>query len=199
MRPDRYSRWIAWLKVAFPLAALGLLSTLFLLSRSIDPGSAIPFADKEIQDRLRDQQITAPFFSGSTADGDQLSFSAVKMTTPQGQTGANTAEKVVARIELATGAQITILSDEAEFDIAQDHASLQGNVNIRTSTGYEITTQTLTSEMSSLWIEAPNALTARSPIGDLTAGAMTLSLPNSSDNAQLLFTNGVKMVYVPNP
>ena len=69
MQGDRYTRLISWLKVLFPLAALGLLSTLFLLSRAIDPGQAIPFAEKEVQDRLRDQQITGPFFTGATSEG----------------------------------------------------------------------------------------------------------------------------------
>ncbi len=94
MQGDRYTRLISWLKVLFPLAALGLLSTLFLLSRAIDPGQAIPFAEKEVQDRLRDQQITGPFFTGATSEGDELSFYADVLTRPVGQTGMNHAENL---------------------------------------------------------------------------------------------------------
>lgn len=82
MKGDRHSRVVSWLKVLFPLIALALLSTLFLLSRAIEPQAVIPFADKEVQERLRDQQITGPFYSGTTADGDLISFSAEKLTTP---------------------------------------------------------------------------------------------------------------------
>ena len=57
MKGDRHSRVVSWLKVLFPLIALALLSTLFLLSRAIDPGQAIPFAEKEVQDRRKHQQI----------------------------------------------------------------------------------------------------------------------------------------------
>ncbi|MEO0504251.1 MAG: hypothetical protein AAFZ14_13070, partial [Pseudomonadota bacterium] len=69
---DRYSRFVAWLKVLLPLAALALLSTLFLLSRNTDPIAAVPFADDELLDRVRDEQITGPFFSGTTTDGDRV-------------------------------------------------------------------------------------------------------------------------------
>lgn len=198
MRPDRYSRTVAWLKVALPLAALALLSTLFLLSRDMDPGQAIPFADKEVQDRLRDQQITAPFFSGSTADGDQLSFSAVKITTPEGQIGTNQAENIVARIILADGPEVTILSDLAQFNIAEDLAMLEGNVRLKSSNGYKIQTHALHSEMSSLRITAPENVQADSPFGQINAGGMTLQLAENGSAAQMVFTNGVKLVYTRN-
>ena len=94
MQTDRYSKMVGWLKVLLPLIALGILSTLFLLSRVVDPEAVVPFADKEIQDRLRDQQVTGPVYSGVTADGDQLSFSAEKLTTPDIGNGTNLAQDV---------------------------------------------------------------------------------------------------------
>ncbi|AXI44682.1 hypothetical protein C1J03_00730 [Sulfitobacter sp. SK012] len=198
MRPDSHTRTVTWLKVAFPLAALGILSTLFLLSRTIDTESAIPFADKEIQERLRDQQVTAPFFSGSTADGDQLSFSAVKLTTPSGQLGANEAEGVLARIETADGNRIKVQANMARFDIAADMADLEGDVVLETSSGYRMTTRTLTSQMSSFEINAPDAVHAVGPLGVLDAGSMTIKTPQAGENVQLIFNNGVKLVYTPN-
>lgn len=198
MRPDSYSKLVSWLKVALPLAALALLSTLFLLSRSVDPDAAIPFADKEIQDRLRDQQVTGPFFSGTTTDGDQLSFTAVKLTTPLGQTGANEAKDVLARVTTASGARMTLQADVARFDISKDRAELVGNVALISSTGLRVFTEKLVSLMSTLDITSPGPVHADGPIGKLDAGMMTLRKPNDGGNAQLLFTNGVKLVYTPN-
>ena len=57
---DRYSRMVTFLKVLLPLAALALLSTLFLISRGINTKATIPFAAHEIEERMRGQQITAP-------------------------------------------------------------------------------------------------------------------------------------------
>ncbi|MGB3246124.1 MAG: LPS export ABC transporter periplasmic protein LptC [Sulfitobacter sp.] len=197
MTSDRYSRLISWLKVLFPLTALALLSTLFLLSRATDPESQIPFADKEIQDRLRDQQVTGPFFSGTSADGDQISFSAEKLTTPQGQTGANEALDVRAEVDLASGANVTLTAERAHFNMAQDRAELAGSVVVATSTGYTLTSDLFTAEMSSLNLKSPGAVEGTGPAGHITAGGMTLSKPESSDSAQLVFTNGVKLVYTP--
>lgn len=197
-RADRYTRTVAWLKIVLPLAALGLLSTLFLLGRAMSPESTIPFADKEIQDRLRDQQITGPFFSGSTAEGDQLSFSAKTLKSPEGKVGVNRAEDVTVRIVTAGGQTYQLRADIAELDIADDLARMRGNVTITTSTGYRMNTDTLSSGVSEVILKAPGAITAQGPIGTLDAGAMTLASPQTDAGAQMLFTDGVKLVYVPN-
>ncbi|UWR22532.1 LPS export ABC transporter periplasmic protein LptC [Sulfitobacter sp. S190] len=196
-RPDRHSRWIARLKVLLPLAALALLSTLFLISRAMDGETVIPFAENEVRERLRDQQVTGPFFSGVTSSGDEVSFSAVKLTTPEGETGVNIAENVVARLNGAGGSRLQIVADRARVAMADNAARLDGDVIIRTSQGYVIRTEVLDSELSRMHIEAPEPLRATGPLGDLQAGGMTLDRQAEGENAQMLFTDGVKLVYTP--
>lgn len=197
-RADGYSRTIALLKVALPLAALALLSTLFLVSRAIDTETVIPFADKEIQERLRDQQITGPFFSGSTRDGDEMSFSAGKLVTLPGRMGANRAEDVLARLQTAQGATFQLQADIAELDIAENTALLSGDVSMATSTGYRINTAHLTALLSQLDVTASGEVAANGPLGQLTAGNMRVFSPNEDRNTQMLFSGGVKLVYTPN-
>ena len=125
MQADRYSIMVARLKVALPLMALGLLSTLFLVSRAVDPTVAIPFADQEVQDRLKNQQITGPFFSGVSARGDQIAFVADIVTTKQGQFGANAAEDVTSKdilhLELSHAClAVTCLKNSAAFRTIKD-------------------------------------------------------------------------------
>jgi len=194
---DRHSQLVSWLKVVFPLMALALLSTLFLLSRTVDPESVIPFADKEIQDRLRDQQVTGPFFSGTTADGEEISFSAETLTTPQGQTGSNRAEDVHVVVDMRDGAKMTLKSNLARFDLSQDLAELTGDVVITTSNGYRVTSDLLTSEMSKLNLQSPGPVEAVGPAGDLQAGSMSMTGGKGVNANQLFFTNGVKLVYTP--
>jgi lipopolysaccharide export system protein LptC len=57
---DGYSRLVAWLKIILPLIALGILATLFLVSRTIDPSQTIPYADVDVQDLARNQRVGAP-------------------------------------------------------------------------------------------------------------------------------------------
>lgn len=197
MEADRYTRMVFWLKVLFPLTSLGILSTLFLLSRAVDPETAIPFADKEIQDRLRDQQVTGPFFSGATADGDQIAFSAETLTTPQGQTGANRAEKVNVAMDLASGARITMDADEASLNLSDNLAELTGEVTIITSTGYRIESDMLRATLTEIEITSPGPVHATGPGGTLTAGAMHIAAQDGENPTQLVFKNGVKLIYDP--
>ena len=195
---DRYSRMVSLLKVAFPLGALALLSTLFLIARAMDTDTAIPFADVEIQERLRDQQITGPFFSGTTQTGDQMSFSAQKLITPRDNVGINRAEDVEAQLETAKGATFELKADVAELDIAGNAALLTGAVSLDTSTGYHVNTDQLTSQIATLDVTAPQTVEATGPLGRLTAGNMRIFSPNDGENTQMLFSGGVKLVYTPN-
>lgn len=197
MHADSYSRWVSWLKVLLPLTALALLSTLFLLSRAIDPETVIPFADKEIQDRMRDQQVTGPFFSGTTADGDLISFTAETLKTPDGQTGSNQAEDVKVELNILDGAKITVMADMSEFDIANDLAELTGDVVITTSTQYRIISDKLSSRLSAVNLQSPGPVEATGPPGNLSAGRMMMTSTTEGKPAQLIFTNGVKLIYTP--
>ena len=166
---DRYSRMIALLKVLLPLMALALLSTLFLLSRNIDPMASIPFAEAEVNERMRDQQITGPFFSSSTEQGDQISFSAGEIGVADGNSRV-TANDVSAQIDLSSGARLVFFADLGEVDIANDTSILSGKVLITTSTGYKINSERLVSAMTSLKIESPNKIIAEGPLGTFSAG-----------------------------
>ena len=71
---------VAWLRVLLPLAALAILSTLFLLSRRPDPDAAIPYARIDAEARARDPRITAPSFAGVTSDGATIALTADRAT-----------------------------------------------------------------------------------------------------------------------
>lgn len=193
---DWYSRMVAWLKVLLPLMALALLSTLFLLSRNIDPTASIPFAEKEIQDRMRDQQVTGPIFSGATSSGDLILFTAEKVGTG-GTNGTTMAEFVNAQIDLSGGTRVSVYADFGEISVQQQLSTLTGNVLITTSSGYEVTTNRLTSSLKQLDVKSPDKVEGSGPIGQITAGSLQISAIKDSGPAQLIFTNGVKLIYDP--
>ena len=193
---DRYSRMIAFLKVLLPLMALALLSTLFLLSRNTEPMASIPFAEAEVNERMRDQQITGPFFSGSTEQGDQISFSAGKIGVADGN-GRVTANDISAQIDLSSGARLVFFADLGEVDIANDTSILSGKVLITTSTGYKINSERLVSAMTSLNMESPDKIIAEGPLGTFSAGSMRLTLSEKTKSTQMVFTNAVKLIYDP--
>ena len=194
---DGYSRLIAWLKVVLPLMALGLLSTLFLLNRGQAPEASIPFADTEIEERLRDQQITDSLFSGMTVGGDLINMTATKILTTDGQIGENTLEDLRAQIDTPTGRRFVVVSQSGEFSLGAGLAILQGDVVVTTSTGFEIFSDLLESSLDRLDLNSPGAVNAVGPFGTLDAGHMRLYEPEGSEDPHLRFTGGVKLIYRP--
>ncbi len=195
MRGDRYSRLVALLKVSLPLLALGLLSTLFLISRAVDPPASIPFADAEVQQRLSSQQVTGPYFSGTSVTGDQIAFVAETVTTPNGETGINRAEQIDLQVDMVSGTRLTVKAAEAEVDIPRDRTDLTGDVEITTSTGYVLNTDLLQLRIARLEMVSPDRVTGQTPVGDIEAGQMRVFTPEGQTESLMLFTDGVKLIY----
>lgn len=193
---DRYSRMVAFLKVLLPLAALALLSTLFLISRSMNTEATIPFAAHEIEERMRGQQITAPFFSGTTAQGDEIAVTA-SIARPGGATSPAVATDLVAVIRMADGGRLTLRSESGEVQIDEDIASFIGNVEITSAAGLVVTTDLLNATISGISADSPGPVQAIGPIGTLNAGTMQMQTKTQGGALHMLFNNGVKLVYDP--
>ncbi len=193
---DRYSRIIALLKVTLPLAALALLSTLFLISRRVNTEPTIPFAQFEIEDRLRDQQVTAPFFTGTTSSGHEITIAAAK-AFPDQQQGIASATDLEAELRTSEGRSILLLSDSGSVHPASDSARLTGNVRILTSDGMRVETDALEAHLGRAEARSPGTITATGPFGDFTAGAMRIFTKSKKGNVHIEFTDGVKLVYDP--
>lgn len=193
---DRYSRMVAFFKVLLPLAALGLLATVFLFSRNINPTATIPFAENEIADRLRDKQITAPVFSGKTENGDEISVTATEASP--GISGAPaTAIDLRASLLTPVGLRIDLSSDNGTVDFSAKRATFQGDVEIATTTGYVLETALLNTSLDSVDADSPGEVTGDSPLGQLSAGNMTIRSENGNGAVHILFNDGVKLVYTP--
>lgn len=194
---DGYSRLIAWLKVFLPLMALGLLSTLFLLSRDRAPVAAIPFADADIASRLRDQQLSGALYAGTTAGGGRISVSAGEVLTAGGKPGENRAKDFYAQFDSQSGTRITVKSQEGTFSLQAGTADLERDVVVTTSAGYRLLSEFLTLSLDGIDVESPGPVSGSGPFGRLEAGAMHLSEPDGPGHVQLNFTNGVNLIYEP--
>ncbi len=193
---DGYSRLIAYLKILLPLAALALLSTLFLLSRSVDPQATIPFAKKDVTDRMRDQQVTEPFYSGTTRNGDELLVTARSARPAIGDRPAS-ATALMARVITKGGVTIVLNADSGAFQDQSGTARFRGNVVVTTSTGYVVHSDAIDAQLKQFSAISPGKITGTGPIGDFSAGRMHLETKNGSDNAHVLFNGGVKLIYTP--
>jgi lipopolysaccharide export system protein LptC len=199
---DFYSRLIALLKVLLPVTALAILSALFLLSRGTTTVPTLPFAESEVAARTKGQQVTAPFFSGTTENGDLIRLTAATARLPESNEDGTpaTATELSAVIDMAgSGDRIMIDSALGEIPIDGQVAHFRGGVRIRTGTGYDIRTDELHSRMDRIEGEAPGAVEADGPPGRLTAGALSFTARNGDGPVHMLFKNGVRLVYDPRP
>lgn len=190
-----YSQVIAWLKILLPVAALALLSTLFLFSRSTEPIGTVPFAEALQRGETARQQVNAPYYAGTTARGDMLTMTAGSVRPMSG--GALKADTLEARMQLSDGSEIRLDSATATLREDERKARLEGGVRIISSTGYVLQTDSLISGIDTVEAETGGPVVGQGPAGRLEAGHMRIAATQEGGDVQLLFTKGVKMVYHP--
>ncbi|GAA6180810.1 LPS export ABC transporter periplasmic protein LptC [Shimia sp. NS0008-38b] len=180
-----------------PLAALGLLSTLFLVSHKVDLESAIPFADVELEKRLRDRQITAPYFSGQTETGHNITVTSATAHPDLEDSSRIIAQQVGALLTTKDGTELTVTAQAGDMDGSFQEVILDGNVEILTSAGFTIETDEMTFSLEDARAETAGQVTAQSALGQLNAGRMALRPSGENNEIYLFFTKGVHLVYTP--
>ncbi|MCT8331366.1 hypothetical protein [Albidovulum sediminis] len=187
---------VFWLKILLPLAALVILSTLFLVSRRIDTEETLPYAEVDVDALAREQRLTAPEYSGVTGDGTTFLVRA-GVARPLAD-GGGLAESVTAELETTDGLNLTMAAGTGSMDPAAGGLLLTGGVHIETSTGYTIDTQGLSASTSVTEVHSEGAIRALAPFGTLEAGAMSLAATDGDAKAYVLvFNQGVKLIYEP--
>lgn len=192
-----WSRAVAWLKIVLPLTALGLLSTLFLLSRSVDPMSTLPLSEGDIEERARGQQMTDLSYSGTTEEGHLIAFSADAARPDKAITDRINTERPKAVIDLTDGGRLTMHALKGQVNEPDDLARLTGGVEFTSTTGYRLKSEDISSALTYLRVTSPGAVEGNGPPGVFTAGRMTITTDPESGKAVMLFTDGVHLVYDP--
>lgn len=192
---DTHSRVVAMAKIALPLLALGILSTLFLFARTVDPTNAVPYADVDVAERAREPRLTAPTYAGVTSDGAALTVRAAEARPDIGS--GTTAQTLSARLDTPDGARTDLTADRMTIDDLSGLLSLNGNVMLVTTSGYRVTTDTLTARLDRTGLIAPGTVAAVAPAGTITAQGMTLTQSADPDTYVLVFKGRVKLLYDP--
>lgn len=187
-----YSQFVGFLKVTLPLAALILMSTVFLFARAPSPETTIPYA--EIQEIAREPGLSGAQFSGVADDGSVISLT-VRNTRPVGD--ITTADTLLAGIDTVDGTRIDISAGTGEINNSAQTARLTGLARMVTSNGYEMETAGFTANFSTGRIVSEGALEVQAPFGALAAGNLVIETPEGTDEQVMLFQNGVRLVYTP--
>lgn len=199
-RDNAYSRLVGWLKLLLPLAALGLLASLFLVARTIDPTRAVATADRDVEGLARELQVGQPDFAGVTRDGSALRVTARSARPEAGQADRLAAEEVSATLETPGGDRYALTARSATLDRPGGQVVFDGDVVLTTSSGHVLRTPVLTAALRDTRLETTGAVRGAGPFGTLEAGGMTLRPTTGGDKGYVLvFNGGVKLVYGEKP
>ena len=184
---DARARWGRAMRIALPLLALALLSSVFLVApRPAEDVPAIPFARAEAVSR--EQRLGRPDFAGVTADGTRLTLSADSARPVPGAPGAIAASTVRVRAEMPARA-IDLTAPEGE--VLAGRIAVSGGVDVTTSDGWHVTAPRMEALLDETVLTAAGPVDGRGPLGRIEAGAMRAT------RETLDFTGGARVIYEP--
>lgn len=189
-----HSRLVSVLKLVLPLLALALLSTLFLLSRKIDPEAAIPYATVDVADRLRDPKMTDAGFASMTQDGATLTLTAAQ-ARPTATGG--TMHEVFGTLTAVNGAVTHLTSADALLNTPQKLLTLSGGSQLQSWTGYLVSSAGFDVVTDLTRVKSTGPVTVTGPLGNLNAQSMVLSQPAVGAPYLLVFKGKVRLIYKP--
>lgn len=189
------SRIVAWLRVILPLAALALLSVLFLLGRRAGEEGGIPYSRLDDPGIAQRQVVTNPTYTGLTRNGSELTITGV-----EAEPGARPGDARMTTVHMILRARDGRAADvtAGTATLVGDQARLSDGVRMTTADGWIVTAPEFLASISAGTLVAEREVDALAPFGTLTAGRMELRPRAPGDPDHLLdFGGGVRLIYQP--
>ncbi|MFQ6546978.1 hypothetical protein AADZ90_003420 [Aestuariibius sp. 2305UL40-4] len=165
---------------------------MFLIARSPNTTSEIPFAD--VEQLAREQRISEPYYSGLTETGARIAISATSAKPVEDRLDA---VDLLARVERTDGFIFALSAETGLIDRGGDIARLEGSTRIATSDGYRMETEALRADLASGAVFSDTEVFATGPFGELRAGAMEIEPERPTGGGRILFKDGVNLIYRP--
>ena len=189
------SRIVALLRVILPLAALALLSVLFLLGRKPEPDGTLPYADVDPREVAERQLATSPTYAAVTEDGAQINITGAQVM-PGSAEGQGTASTVRMTFRAQDGRAADISAGHAAIE--GERMVLQEGVRMTTADGWVVTAPAFHASRSKGTLNADAEVNVRAPFGDMTAAQMELRpLGEGTGDHVLDLSGGVRLIYQP--
>lgn len=170
---------------------------MFLLSRGTQSNLAIPFAKGDLEERVRDQRVTDPFFKGTNAAGDDIRIGASAVIPNLEGSGITQLQKVEVSLVTPSGQSMMMQAQDGNYTKEDDTLVLNGNVTVNSSDGYDIKASQAIVRDRGLNVDIVGPIKGTGPKTTITAGHMAFTRPSKTAPAQIRFTQGVVMVYDP--
>lgn len=195
---DGYSRFVATLKIVLPIAAIGLLSTLFFFSGEVDPTQSLPFKELDVANIAREQRLSGARSTGVTQDGSNFAVFAERARPDLANTEITRFVGLDAQIIDPKSGLVTALNAPTGFsDSGAEFAVFSGGTHIFTSDNLRMRTATLNLYLDENVIESAGRVDAEGDFGQLTAGRMRISQDGPGGTQVTVFQDGVNLIYQP--
>ena len=190
------------LRLILPLGAVVLLSTVFLVSRSIDPQRAIDMADVDITELTREPRIGTARVAGVTRDETVLLIeaAAVRSVSDLDMTGGLhlTLDQPVGEMKFPATRTVWFQAQHGEIEAERDRLHMRGDVMLQTSEGYDLRMPELVSALQTTHVTGIGGVEGAGPPGTLSADRLELRPKSGAENGYLLALKGnVRLIYLP--
>jgi len=189
MAGDARSGIVRFLKVALPLAALGLVAALFLVSRGdIGRGVSVSAIDFDVTDGLR---LSQPRFTGVTRNGQPFVITA-DWALPDGPDPDRVGlGPVRGEIEMDAARRVTLTAQGGEIRPKLNTMRLEGGVAAETTDGYRLSAARADIDMKAETLAADGPVAVSGPAGDIASGSMRAA--RRDENLVVWFENRVRV------
>jgi lipopolysaccharide export system protein LptC len=194
------TRLVGWAKIILPLAALALLSTLFLLAREPAGGEpAIPVA--RIEEIAREERVGGARLAGVAPDGTAVAVSADRLAPMPARPGAWIFEAPRFRALTPDGVRLSAAAAEGEAGTPGERLRLSGAVEVQAHSiaagAWHLRAPVAEADLATGTLLAPDGIAGEAPWGDFEAGALEARRGTGGEGARLVFTGGVRLLYEP--
>jgi lipopolysaccharide export system protein LptC len=191
----QYSRSVRWMKVALPIAAIGLIFMIFLMGK--DRGAVIDLGDARNAAVLgAGLKLENPRFAGTTDDGDPFVVTARSALPDGAMPDLIDLDAPTGEIRLNGGVRVTVEAKDGRMFRKDERLHLMGDVTMVTSNGYVARTERVEMDLSTKTAVAPGAVAAEGPRGSIRADRLQVNraTPESRD-VTIRFEGNVRLVY----
>ena len=192
---DSYSAFVVWVKTLLPIVALGMLSTIFLFSGKVDVTQSLPYAKFNIAEIIREQRITKPYFSGVSNNNTEIILSAAYASSDIKNVDILNITELSIVLKSPNAKTIRITAGLGTLNSASQKAVISNDVHLTAIPGFWLKTNNLTVDLKKGVATANNVFQSRTGFGTINAGKLVVQM--IADDQQIIFTNGVRLIYYP--
>ena len=188
-------------RLVLPLGALVLLSTVFLLSRNIDPQRAIDLSDIDVAELARQPRIGTARIATVTREDTALVVEAETLRSvedPQSGPVHLILDAPSGEMQFPSGRIAYFRAALGELDQSRDQLEMRGTVELVTSDDYRLTMPALVSALQHTHVTGTGGIEGEGPPGAIRADTLELTAKTGESGGYLLaFTGNVRLIYLP--